>query len=328
MSVLTGIGGLLRQVAAHVVQTGRELIRVTAPKARAIKEKVREYVDEFTRRTRRAFRRPPASERDFVERQLADVNDRVMVLKRLHERRGLRDSEVAEWRRLKAKRQELRSELESLDGEDLVADIVDEDQAFEPVTVDDENAHLIDMVVGKSTYGKDCRICRRAMILQWDRRVETPRLSDFFWGCSGWYILLGPDRHACYYKEGLLPADYDIFANMRRPEFAGTARDLSKLVLDPGKRSRIRAALDSIRDAHKRDRKGLAHYRCPVHGETLRLRRKRQADDSLLDEYFLGCPRWLPDHAGCNFLIKLKSPARISAALEAGLGDGAVLTLQ
>jgi len=61
---------------------------------------------------------------------------------------------------------------------------------------------------------------------------------------------------------------------------------------------------------------GIATYRCPIHGESLRLQRKNLRNDQILDEYFLGCPRWLPDNMGCNFLVKLKSAAQISSVLD------------
>ena len=41
-----------------------------------------------------------------------------------------------------------------------------------------------------------------------------------------------------------------------------------------------------------------------------------------LDEYFLGCPRWLHDNSGCNFLIKLKSAAQISSVLNSEVQKG------
>jgi hypothetical protein len=64
-------------------------------------------------------------------------------------------------------------------------------------------------------------------------------------------------------------------------------------------------------------------YRCPVHGETLALREKRDAR-SLLDRYFLGCPRWLPDRTGCPYIVKLKSAAQLDAYLRAAEGEGVI----
>ena len=52
------------------------------------------------------------------------------------------------------------------------------------------------------------------------------------------------------------------------------------------------------------------------------LREKRDGAAGLLDQFLLGCPRWLPQKQGCNFLVKLKSPAQLSAYLESSKEGG------
>ena len=140
-------------------------------------------------------------------------------------------------------------------------------------------------------------------------------LSDFFWGCSGWYEKTS-DKRACLRRKPLRHEELNLFANAGRPEFQISSPQLTRATLNPDKARRIRQALDSVKDSHDKKRMGIATYRCPIHGESLRLRRKNQATSEVLDAYFLGCPRWLPNDAGCNFLVKLKSPAQISSILD------------
>lgn len=110
--------------------------------------------------------------------------------------------------------------------------------------------------------------------------------------------------------------DLNLFANMNRPEFETDSATLTRETINPTKAQRIRQALDAIRDAHNDKRLGIAVYRCPIHGESLRLQRTNEVRDQLFDQYFLGCPRWLRDNTGCGFKVKLKSAAQISSVLD------------
>ena len=51
------------------------------------------------------------------------------------------------------------------------------------------------------------------------------------------------------------------------------------------------------------------------------LRRKQNAT-GLLDAYFLACPYWQPDNAGCTFIEKLKSGSQLAALLKSETGRG------
>lgn len=327
MSFLSDFGRTFRSAFDGAVKAGRQIIRASAPVVRKVMEAARDAADELVRRVQR-MRGDPNSEREVVERQLQEVNARIARLRASYERNGeLSPREREEWRRLKKRREQLIEDIENLDSAEFAADVADDESEFAATEVGEGDAHLIDMVTGQSTFGKKCRICSRAMVLQWDRRVGTPGLKDFFWGCSGWYVLLANGRHACRYSERLGKQDFSIFANVKKPEFQVSANELSRRVLDPARKQRLREVMDGIRQQNKQSDIGIAHYRCPVHGESLRLQRKGAAADSVLDEYFLGCPRWLPDQKGCNFLIKLKSPGRISAVIRESYGQDAMRVL-
>jgi hypothetical protein len=62
-------------------------------------------------------------------------------------------------------------------------------------------------------------------------------------------------------------------------------------------------------------------YLCPVHNEPMVVREKRDAQ-GLLDQFFFGCPRWLPNGKGCSQIVKLKSPGQLASALESFYGRG------
>jgi hypothetical protein len=320
VSWLQVLGQTFNPLIRGVVRAGKAAVAATAPVASKLMQVARDTVDELARRIQRA-RGDAGSEQEVVERQLQEVNARIARLRKAYRDNGrLTDREKAEWQRLKARRAALIQDLDDLEAGSFAEDVVDPENKYQSTTVTEQNAHLIDMLTGQTTYGKKCRVCQRAMTLQWDRRVGTPGIRDFFWGCSGWYIVYGSGRHACRHIERLSNDDFRIFMDVTRPEFQMKADEVRRRILDPGRRQRLRQALDAIRAQNKASDIGLSHYRCPVHGESLRLQRKSASNDDFLDEYFLGCPRWLPQNQGCNFLIKLKSPGRITGVLQEAYG--------
>lgn len=327
MSFWGELGRAVKSVFEGAVRAGKQLVNVSAPIIRRVVDVAKERFDELVRRVQR-MRGDPKSEREVVERQLQEVNARIARLRVNYDRNGgLTDSENEEWRRLKARREQLITDIEDLDSAEFATEVVDAKNEYATTEVTEQDAHLIDMVAGQSTFGKRCRVCTRAMVLQWERKSNTPGLRDFFWGCSGWYVKLATGRSACTFKEKLAKEDFHIFANVKRPEFQVTANELSRRILDPGRQQRLREALEGIREQNRNSQIGIAHYRCPVHGESLRLQRKKVTAEGLLDEYFLGCPRWLPEQRGCNFLIKLKSPGRMSAVIREAYGQDAMRVL-
>lgn len=327
MSFWSELGQAFKGAVKDVIRAGRQIIQASGPAIRKVVEAARDGFDEVVRRVQR-MRGDASSEKDVIERQLQEVNARIAHLKKSHHQNGgLTEREREEWRRLKARRDQLIEDLQDLDSAEFASDVVDDENQYQTTEVTEADAHLIDMVTGQSTYGKRCGVCARAMILQWERRSNAPGLRDFFWGCSGWYVKLASGRSACSHTERLTNEDFSIFANVKRPEFQVTANELSRRILDPGRQRRLREALENIREQNRGESIGIAQYRCPVHGESLRLRRKNATADGLLDEYFLGCPQWLPDQQGCNFLIKLKSPGRMSAVIREAYGEDAMKVL-
>ncbi len=309
------VGDLVSGLIATVVQVGRALVGAVAPVVKIIVQNAKDLVNGVVSGYSEGMREKPKSERERAERELQEVNAEVMKLRKLYtDRGGLNDQQKRRWAALRERREALNAELSAVDQMLTAKEIVTEEKSFRPVVITDANAQVLQYHVGQSTHNKMCD-CGRSMVLQWDRQKSTAGLHDFFWGCSGYYIKFN-GRCACERKQRLTFEDLNLFANLNRPEFETDSVTLTQEAINPVKARRIRQALDSIRDTHRDNRLGIAVYRCPFHGESLRLQRKNQATGQLLDEYFLGCPRWLPQDAGCNFVVKLKSAAQISSVLD------------
>ncbi len=181
--------------------------------------------------------------------------------------------------------------------------------AYDNVSVSDANTHILQFHVGQSVFGKSCRLCGMPMVLQWKQRLATVQMSDFFWGCTGFF------GRTCRNTERFARSDMTLFTNTDREEFAITATQLTSIASLPQSRQLIRRRMDGIVDVANRS------YYCPVHHEPMVLRTKKNPE-SIRDMYFYGCPRWRPAGPGCNQIVKLKSAAQLSAALETTSGRG------
>lgn len=310
------VGDLVSGLIATVVQVGRAIVGAAAPVVKIIIQNAKDLVNGVVSGYSDGMREKPKSERERAERELQEVNAEVMKLRKQYiDRGGLSDQQKRRSAELKQRRDAINLEISAIDQLLTAKEIVAEEKTYRPVVITDANAQVLQYHVGQSTHNKTCD-CGRPMVLQWDRQKSTAGLHDFFWGCSGFYIHVNGCT-ACTRTKRLTFEDLNLFANMNRPEFEINSATLTRETINPVKARRIRQALDGIRDSHRGKRLGIAVYRCPIHGESLRLERKNQATSQLLDEYFLGCPRWLPQDAGCNFVVKLKSAAQISSVLDA-----------
>jgi hypothetical protein len=318
MGIFSGfIEGLARTAAAiwpDLKKVGGSVFAGAARGAGVIIKTAKDFVDGFVSGFSDGMRDEPKTVREHAERELQEVNAEVVDLRKYYLEQGrLNAQQKRRWEELRERRDELNKELSAIDQVTAAQEVVQHEQDFKPVIITDSNAQILQYHVGQNTYNKVCQ-CGRPMVLQWDRRAETAGLHDFFWGCSGYYVV-NNGHIACGLTQKLTDGDLSLFANMNRPEFEVNSSTLTRETINPVKARRIRQALDSIQGAHKSKRLGIATYRCPIHGESLRLKRKNESTDQLLDQYFLGCPRWLPNNAGCNFLVKLKSAAQISSVL-------------
>jgi hypothetical protein len=307
--------GWLSSAWSALKHVGGAVLGVVGRVAATVVAEAKIFINDVVTGYSEGRRAKPETEQEHAERALESVNDEIMKLRqRYRDNRGLTDSENTRWQELKKRRVELNDVITEVDKLHTAKCIVGQEKDYRSLLVNDASAHVLQYHVGKSTYNKVCR-CGRPMVLQWSLKNGSERLDNFFWGCSGYYLLRG-QMHACTRIEPLTPADRSLFVNMNRPEFELDAATLTKEAINPTKAKKLRQALDSIQQSHKEKRAGIATYRCPFHGESMRLQRKNEHVDQLFDQYFLGCPRWLPDKSGCNFLIKLKSAAQVSSVLD------------
>lgn len=262
-----------------------------------------------------------ARDRDVAQDKLIEVNNELLALLDKNARTNLSTAERRRADHLQQERSELRKSISGV--EELVAaqEIVEEPDAFEKFTVRNDRAHLIQGQVGVSAFGKKCPRCGRDMILQWPRGLNSIKTEHFFWGCSGWYQLGAAGQRACQKTLQLSSRDLQIFARTDAPEAKMSNSALSELVLMPEASQVISERLDDSMADLRRAHKGIDAYRCPTHGEPLVLRKKKQAGP-LLDQYFLGCPRWRPNNQGCGYIVKLKSPMQLSTLLKKQTGAG------
>jgi hypothetical protein len=321
MGFWSGLFNVVGAVFDGVLQVGNAIVNAVPPVVEAAIKAAKRVVDEIVKVGTEAFRKDPNTAREYIERDLQEVNARIQRLRQKYQEKGsLNQADRESWEYLKQQRNDLNSKLTALDQINTAEDIVKQEKDYEATTVSDDNAQILQYHVGQSTHNKICT-CGRPMVLQWNRELSTAGLKDFFWGCSGWYIVNNGKR-ICARQVRLSQEDLILFANLNRDEFKLKSAELTRKTLDPKRAKRVRDALDSIRAEHRKRRLGIAIYRCPIHGESLRLQRKKQTTNGLLDEYFLGCPRWLPNNAGCDFKVKLKSAAQISSVLVAEHDQG------
>lgn len=181
---------------------------------------------------------------------------------------------------------------------------------YDNLHITNVNTHVLQFHVGQTVFGKRCRQCGRPMVLQWKQGMATVAMSDFFWGCIGFYEGV---RH----QEPFQQTDMNLFTRIDRPEFEISTGQLSNIIMLPGPRQNVTSRMRSARQQETEV------YLCPIHNEPMVLREKKDAQ-GLLDQFFLGCPRWSHKDGGCHQVVKLKSPGQLASALEAYYGRGII----
>ncbi len=254
--------------------------------------------------------------------ELREVNDELLnILTRYREggQVSVQQKNRAEY--LNQRRNELKKQIDDVDEINVSKEISNTPDAFDKFLIDNDHTHVLQSQVGVSVFGKKCPVCGRDMLIQWPRNITTARVADFFWGCSGWYITNAQGINACTYTTQISDKDLSIFTRSDIPDHQVSSEELTELTLLPGPTEIVTERMNDLISDHRNKRKGADDYRCPTHGEELVLRKKREAT-SLLDQYFLGCPRWRPNNQGCTYMVKLKSAAQLSTLLRKETGSG------
>lgn len=306
----------VRSAFQTVIQVGAAVTHATQVVTNNFINGAKWVVDRTFEMVQAGLAEPPKTVREYQERELQEINKKIAHLRnRCLNNQGLTEAENAEWQYLKQRRKEVTDQLRDTDQVVTSEEVVNKENGFQDVSISHDNVHILQFFTGHSTYNKVC-LCGRPMTLQWKSNVQNLSIRDFFWACSGWYQHKPDGGRLCDKCINLSADDLRLFTNIQRPEFQVTTQELNQeVLLNSNRTQRIRDALDSILTDHRERGIGIATYRCPIHGESLVMRRKRAANNNVLDDYFLGCPRWLPQNVGCNFMMKLKSVAQISSVV-------------
>jgi hypothetical protein len=253
--------------------------------------------------------------------RLRDVNDEIIALRNRHMSRGsLSDQERRRWNELREERDELLGKVNEAKEVKAAEKILDSEAQIEKVEIDLDTSHVLQYNAFADTLGKKCRMCGRQMKLQWQRDVAVAGPSDFYWGCTGWYVKQS-QKSACTHTERLQRNDYGLMTDTSAPEFTLTAEEFGDILTNTGTQQIITARVQDLQSDLSKQGKGVELVTCPVHGEHMVLRRKSNPA-GLLDMYFLACPRWKPNNQGCSFIEKLKSGSQLAALLKSETGQG------
>jgi len=314
--------GLLSRIFGAVVSVVGSVINVVAETAVTIISAAADALDGFNKKQERE--RLPESEviKNKARDELKNVNDEFFSILDKYKQRGSltpNDKKRADY--LQNRRHELKNVIDGVDETNVAEEITKNPEAFEKIILDDNRAHIIQGQVGVSVFGKKCPVCSREMQIQWPRSVKTATVNDFFWGCTGWYVELANNERACSITVQFTEADLAIFTRTDSPEANTSNEELTDLVSLPGPTGIVTERMDDVISDQRSQRRGANDYRCPEHGEEMVLRKKHQAT-SLLDQYFLGCPRWKPNNMGCGYMVKLKSVMQLSTLLKKETGSG------
>lgn len=290
-------------------------------------EKTAQVISEIKRGYGDYMRRGGATGADILDEmkgtkeRLRVVNDEIMHLRnQLMSSSRLSDRDRKRWEELRAEREQLLSKLNQGKEVRAAEKIMESEGVIDKVEIVTETAHVLQYNAFADTLGKQCRVCRRPMKLQWKRDLSVAEPKDFYWGCTGWYVQQG-GRRACTHTEQLQRNEYGLMTDTTAPEFSMTAEEFGIILTDKGTETIIDTRLSDLKSDLSSGHRGVELATCPVHGENMVLRQKQNAI-GLLDAYFLACLYWQPNNAGCTFIEKLKSGSQIAALLKSETGRG------
>jgi hypothetical protein len=247
--------------------------------------------------------------------RLREVNDEIMYLRnRRMGRGGYSAQDSRRWDVLQQERSELLGDVHRTKEVRAAEKFLSSEADIEKIEVDDETSHILQYNAFADILGKKCR-CGRPMKIQWKRDLGVCKQNDFYWGCTGYY-----DK-TCFNTEPLQRNDFGLMTNTSEPEHKLSAGDFGIILSDPGTQSIIETRIEDLKSDLSSKHTGVELSTCPVHGENMVLRRKSKPQ-GLLDTYFLACPLWQPNDAGCSFIEKLKSGPQLAALLKSETGQG------
>jgi len=315
--------GFFSNLIGSVLTVTATVLNVAVKATVEIINAAEQVLDEFTQKRYKENLPEAEVTKERADDELKNVNDELLSILDKYNRNGhISASEKRRCDYLKERRNELKQTIKSSDEIISTTEIATNPEAFDKVSIKDSQAHIIQGQVGVSSYGKSCPRCGREMQIQWPRNVHTATVNDFFWGCTGWYFLDSTTgRRLCQHIEKMSAGDLSIFTRVDTLEAKISNDELTTLVTLPEPANILIERMDDVIADQRNQRRGTNDYRCPVHGEELKLRRKKKAT-GLLDQYFLGCPHWKPNESGCTYIVKIKSAMQLANLLKKESGTG------
>lgn len=298
------------------------LMGVLADTTRQVISDIRTGYDNYKKRGGATGSKAAA---DVTKRKdtLREVNEEIMQLRNRRMSRGeLSAADQRRWNALKEQRDELLTELNRSKEVKAAEIIFDAEKDIEKVDVGVDTTHLLQYNAFADLLGKQCPKCSRPMKLQWKRDLTVVTPANFYWGCTGWYFPKPGQTQAklCTHTEPLKREDFGLMTDTSAPEFSMTADEFGIILSDPGTGEVIDERLNDLKSDLTKRGKGVEVATCPVHGENMVLKRKKESA-GLLDSYFLACPHW-GGGGGCTFMEKLKSGSQLAALLKSETGRG------
>ena len=146
---------------------------------------------------------------------------------------------------------------------EIIENIKTKPNNFEDFIISKDKLHLIQYHVGQTVLGKVCNKCNRPMILQFARNKEISDLSDFFWGCTGWYF------EVCKSSEPFIISDFSLLTENNKNEFHITNNDLTNIF------DNNMIENHTLKRVGNHVNQAVDDYVCPIHKEPLILKPKK-----------------------------------------------------
>lgn len=292
--------GFFKSIFDSIVKVGGTVVGVAA-----------HYVTEFKEKVKETLYKLQTDTSDYSNEidETRSVNDQIIDLEKKRDRdNGLNQNDRYKLEALYKQRRLLRDEIDNKRENDLAKDIVNNDISYDSILVEDQNLQILQFHVGQNVLGKKCFRCNKPMILQWQRGKDVTSISEFFWGCSGFY-----DK-TCSTTQRISQTEYNLITKIDRPEFEISNTALNNIVQLPTSRNNIRRRMNDIKNTE------IQEYLCPVHGEPMIVRENKNQNVGLMEQYFLSCPRYFT--TGCKQIVTIKSAGQLAAVLEKFYGKG------
>ena len=158
-----------------------------------------------------------------IHKKTKVLNDEIIDLESKKFRdRSLDQYDDQKLRDLYSQRDKLKDEARNNNELLMVEKMQSGEGVYDSLHINNNNTHILQFHVGQTVFGKRCRQCGRPMALQWKQGMQSVNMSDFFWGCIGFY-------EGVKHNEPFTHSDMDLFTRIDRPEFEVSSQTLGNI---------------------------------------------------------------------------------------------------